>query len=153
MVNLLTISCLLLTAVNGIVYIERVTSDFNAKIVDLKIIYAHNSNGDAEVNVTFVTNVTITKILVYARLAIPENKDDNKYRRELVRTVIDAEKIFKGAQTNFLVNVFYNCISRYVDFELKLPLVPVGTEKKLIQMFHNFIIHFTIRERTGSSMS
>lgn len=52
------------------------------------------------VNVTNVNHVTMTKLLAYVSVCVPENRHDREYKRELVRTVADVEKVFEGLQSN-----------------------------------------------------
>lgn len=107
-------------------YIERMTSDFNPKLCDFKVAYTHNENGDAVTNLTFDIHVNITKLLVYFNFKVPENKEDHEYRREMIKTVIDGGKLFKGSQSNYLVKFFFQSVAKYSDFDLKLPLAPVS---------------------------
>lgn len=121
-----TIFCLFPALVDCIIYIDRVTSDFNPKLLEFKVAFNHNLKGEAVTNVTFVTHVDIIKLLVYVKFAVAENKDDREYRREMVRTVIDGGKLFKGSQSNYLVKFFFESIAKGTNFEWKFPLAPVG---------------------------
>lgn len=133
--------CFFVATTNCVVYINRVTKEVDSKFGDIKIVYTHNAKGDSVTNATFMTLCNITKMMVYMKLAVPENKNDREYKRELVRTVIDAEKIYKGSHSNFLVKIFFDCVLKYADFEFKLPLAPVVI---LSNLFKEFSIIFFI---------
>lgn len=120
-----TIFCLFPVIVNCVIYVDRVTSDFNPNLVDFKIAYNHNSKGEAVTNVSFVTRVEMIKLLVYLKFSVAENKDDRECRREMLRTVIDGGKLFKGSQSNYLIRLFFDSIAKGTDFEWKLPFPPV----------------------------
>lgn len=142
MLKLSTVLCLVPVLSNCIVYIDRVTKDFNPKVlIDFTVEYTHNSNGDAVVNVTIVSVVTITKLLAYGQVRLPENKDDREYRREFIRTVFDVTKTLNGSQSNFLVKFFCDNVMKYADFEMKFPVGPVGIRNIQFQLRYESFCH------------
>lgn len=78
----------------------------------------------------------IEKVIAYGRFSVPENHYDHKYRRELLRTVLDVEKIFKGVTTNFLAKSVLDVMKGSVDFQCTFPI------KKVIEI-ENGVIHDT----------
>lgn len=111
---------------SSIAYVDRVESDCNPKFGNLSINFTHNARGDSVTNVTFVFHVTITRILLYASLRAPENANDREYKRKLVNTVVDLEKVLKGFQSNIWVKGYVDNVLKSMDFEFKLPLRPVS---------------------------
>lgn len=118
-----------------LIYIDRLQSDFNPKLVNMTINFTHNNKGESVVNTTFLNHVTITKLTVYVSLRVPENKNDRECKRELVKTVVDLDKVFKGLQTSSVVNGFIRNILQYLDFEVKLPFLPVSSKIKDLRLF------------------
>lgn len=127
MAKVAIIFCLLPVFTSCLVYIDRVKSGFNPKMCNLTINYTHNEKGESVTNVTIVNHVNITKLFVYVSVRIPENRNDREYSREVIRTVVDLEKVFNGLQSNPLVKGYADNILKHVDFEIKLPFKPVSS--------------------------
>lgn len=113
-----------------VIHIDRITTDFNKKLLDFKISYTHNSNGDSVTNVTLKSYVNVTKMLAYVSLRMPEDSNDREYRRELLKTVVDLEKVSNGAQSNPIVRSYVNILMQYKDFVVKFPFRPVSTKSR-----------------------
>lgn len=122
-----------------ITYIDRVESDCNPKFGNLSIKYTHNAEGHSVTNATVVNFVTVTKLLVYVSLLIPENKYDREYRREVLKTVVDAEKVLRGLQSNPITKGFIDNILKYIDFEVKFPAGPVSKPSMHTQYSFSFL--------------
>lgn len=68
----------------------------------------------------------IEKVLAYGLVTIPENRDDKCFKKELLRTTVDIDKIFKGIATNFITKSIVNDWKANLNFEPKFPLKKVG---------------------------
>lgn len=124
--KVLIIFCVFPMFVSCIIYFDRVTSDFNPKLVDFAIAFTNNSKGASVTNLTFTTHAIIAKCVAYVRMTTPENENDRDYRLEVLRTVVDIDKVFKGSQTNPLIKMFIDSILKYADFKIQFPLKVVS---------------------------
>lgn len=117
-----------LPIISSLTYIDNAIVESNFKYMNMSIVYTHNERGSSVSNITFESTVTILKMLVYVKVKIAEDQSGSQYKRELLKTVIDVEKLFKGSQGNFVVRAFVNNISRFMDFNMKFPIKPVSFE-------------------------
>lgn len=120
---------LFLPTVCGLTYIDNAVVEPNPAYANITLAYTHNEMGSAIMNFTFEFKVTIKKVLLYIKISIPENENDNHYQKEIIRTVLDVEKIFKDTESTFMVKAVINSIRKFMDFELKFPLLPVRSCK------------------------
>lgn len=114
-----------LPIVCGLTYVDHVIVEPNLKYANMTLAYTHNERGSAIMNFTFEFKVTVLKMLLYMKITIPENENDHHFKKELLRTVIDVEKIFKETEATFMVKAVINNIRRFMDFKVKFPLLPV----------------------------
>ena len=68
---------------------------------------------------------SLEKINVYVKVSLPEKPGDNQYRRELMSTVVDVEKLSKGIYSNGLLRVLMENFHKSINYELKFPLKKV----------------------------
>lgn len=115
-----------LPIISGITYIDNVIVEPNLKYANMSIAYTHNERGSSVSNLTFQSKVTISKILLYATVRIAEDQSDSKYKREFIKTVLDLEKVFKGAQNNFVVKAYVDNLKKFMNFKVKFPMRPVS---------------------------
>lgn len=111
------------------VIIKRHDITFNPVISNLT--FWHNCDGSNEcvVNCVITSYFAIEKMKVYMTVKLPENEDDNEFRFQLLKTIIDVEKFFKGCKANPMVHFIVADFFRAIDFEPKLPLPPVRISK------------------------
>lgn len=76
-------------------------------------------------NVALNLLVTMTKLLVYVKFYMPEDSNDKNYRKEVLRTVGDAEKVIKFSHSNFIVKNIIKGFVESIDREIKFPLEKV----------------------------
>jgi hypothetical protein len=86
------------------------------------------------------TLAVITKTLVYIKIKIPENEFDRNFQKEIVRTVMDIEKVVQGTNRNFIINHLAERFLASSQFELKFPLPKVRS----IINFGKFLIFFIV---------
>lgn len=125
MIALFAVSWYFLPIVCGLTYIDHAIVEPNLSYANITLAYTHNERGSAIMNFTFEFKVTVLKILLYIKMSIPENENDSQYKRELLRTVIDVEKVFKESEATFMVKAVINDIRKFMDFKVKFPLLPV----------------------------
>lgn len=67
----------------------------------------------------------IEKLHAYVKFSVPENSDDKHYKKELLRTVVDIEKLFKGIATNFIAKAMIE-FGKVINFERSFPIKKVN---------------------------
>lgn len=110
---------------NAILFIDRHTADYNARLSNWTVTYFSDAKGNSVVNTTIEIFVTLTKMLTYIKVKVSENPFDKEYRRELVRTVIDVAKFMENTQSNPLVREFVNSITKRGQIKIAYPMPPV----------------------------
>lgn len=138
-----------LPLMNSLTYIDNAITESNPKFMNVSFVYTHNERGSSISNVTFETKVTIIKMLVYVKVNIAEDQSALNYNRELMKTVIDVDKLFKGSHVHILVMGFTKSLSRFMDFKMKFPIKPVSFESLIKKSF--FKLAFNRREYIDSS--
>lgn len=90
---------------------------------DMNYSYIHDEKENVHVDFAIRTKAVATKMLLYVKANIAENKDDRKMSREFIRTVIDFDKLIKGLYGNPLLAGFMKSIAKKIDaLNLKSPL-------------------------------
>jgi hypothetical protein len=97
----------------------------------VKINYTMHNNGVSSftVNMTFETLEVFAKMWVYFTVRIPQDKNDNAYQKEYLKTVIDVEKAVRGIQNNFVVSLLMNSFTRAGEEPMKFPMMKVSRVK------------------------
>lgn len=119
-----------LSAVDGGIFVNRITVDTDLKICNVSFTHFDDLNGDGVLNGTFQNFKTITKMLFYTTFKIAEDHNDKEFKRVILSTVYDAEKMVNGKQGNIWLKSFAGVIRRSLHFEFKLPFQPVRIELK-----------------------
>lgn len=114
-------------------YLDRVKIN-NSTIANANVNFRHDEQGHNIINVTFLTSVAITNMRIYFKFNIQEDQNDKTLKKVLVSSVVDVEKVFKGKQSNVIINRIFAAIKKSMTFEYKRPLPP-GTYE-----FVNFTI-------------
>lgn len=70
----------------------------------------------------------VDRVLAYGRFNIPENTDDKYYKREILKTTVDIDKLFKGIATNFITKSIMKDLEGNLNFEPKFPLKKVRAD-------------------------
>lgn len=112
------------TAIRGLVYIDRYTTKSSA-YGNITISFRHDLQGNSITNVTLNNFFTVEKALLYINIKAAEDQNDRDYKITLVKTVADAEKTFKSMQSNLFLRGFTENMIKFIDFDLKFPLPPV----------------------------
>lgn len=82
----------------------------------------------------------VDRVLAYGRFNIPESPDDKHFKREILKTTVDIEKLFRGIATNFITKSILKDLKGNLNFEPKFPLKKV---KDLLQL-RQFMSFFAI---------
>lgn len=108
-----------------IIYIDRFTVESNPKYANVTVAVKHDHEGNGVTNVTIQTFMKTIKVRLYVKIVV---KEDQEYRKELLRTAIDVEKLYKDLQRNVILRNYMSDLKRAMDFELKFPLKPVSVK-------------------------
>lgn len=111
----------------GSVYISRVKVESNAEYGNVSIKYTHDAKGNSVTNGSFTTCVTTNQIVIYFKVMLAEDKNDVVYKKELLRTSVDMDKLFRGLQSSKILKSYIDALKKSMDFEWKLPLAPVSS--------------------------
>lgn len=117
----------LTNSANCILYIDRVEVESNPAVASMLVDYMHDAKGNSVTNATFTTFVTITKSLLYLKMKVAENENDKEFKRQLISSVVDVDKVLKGFQSNFLISRFFAAFRKGMDLNFQHPLAPVGS--------------------------
>lgn len=134
MIKLLFLSCGCAWVVSGLIYIDRHTLEFDKKFTNWNLSYTTGRDRNSVNNFTLQTFTTITKILIYFTCCVAEDSNDKEYRREVVRTVIDLGKLFKGFQGNPLLKGGIENLRKGLKSEFTFPLPPVWSLKIIFEL-------------------
>lgn len=107
-------------------YLNRTETGINPPIANISVDFTHDATGQCIVNATFVTFVTFTKFLIYFKISLPENNFDRDFKRVLVSSVVEVEKVLKGMQSNLIISAIFFALRSSADFEFEMPLPPVN---------------------------
>lgn len=128
----------------AVLHIDKVVHINNKLYNNINSSYYHDEKENVHVDYAIQTKAVASKMLVYVKVNLAENKDDRKFSREFLRTVIDFDKLIKGLYGNPLISNFMKNFMTQVDsLNLKSPLPIVG-------MKDIFCIKYIICSLTGS---
>lgn len=63
---------------------------------------------------------------VYVTVSLPENTADTFYRKEVIRSVFDIEKILKGIRGVPIIGAIMEDFFKAADFAARFPFPPVS---------------------------
>lgn len=115
--------------VNGIIYIDRFTLEFNEEICNWTISIKQVEKASSMTNVTFTPFKTVTKMLTYLTVKVAEDANDREYRRVFVRTVFDCGKLFGGSSGNPLLRTIIDDVQDKLSSPIVFPMEPVSQKK------------------------
>jgi hypothetical protein len=95
--------------------------DNNYNVANFSFVSCNDEQG-IQVNVTMQLKKPLKSWFCYVRLTIPEDKNDQNYRRELFKTSVDVEKTVKNMDGTFIAKLFLEQILTVADFEFKFPI-------------------------------
>lgn len=117
----------LLIEVQGILHIDRVLLENNKKCNNVSEIHEHDKTGNAVVTLDIKTFDTVSKMLLYIKVNLAKDENDDLCRREFLRTVMDVNKLIEGAYGNVLIKGFLaSFISQVKALNITIPLKPVS---------------------------
>lgn len=118
------------------VHLDKIGIDCNLKYTNISIVKVAEDRHVLVVNGRVELFQELLSARFYVSIRIPRDKNDNKYQTEVVRTVVDVDKFFRGAHTNIMVKYFVDSILKSTNFETKFPLRKVN-EINFVEVFAN----------------
>lgn len=112
------------TQLGSIVY-HRIRQECNDKFVELNITLQNDGVHDTIINITFETFGDLENILIISKVNLPEDKNDNLFKKEYFKTTIDLKRMSKMIKGNALMRYVAEHALKSLDFELKFPLKKV----------------------------
>lgn len=105
---------------------HKMSFNFNPKYLNVTANYVNSADSDAVFNVTADVFVTVDSLKAYLRVRLPEDKNDRLFKKDLLKTSIDIEKMLSGNVANFLVKTMVENLLKSFDFEPNFPFPPVN---------------------------
>lgn len=136
---------LLISSASCFLYMNRTTIQTSSTIPNVTIDFFHDASGQCILNLSFTTYVAITKMRVYFKVNLAEDQFDREYKRNIVSTVFEVEKVFKGEQSNLVIKVFFTAIRKSMVFECKMPLQPVSNCSSVKNKIYHFFVQGVYR--------
>lgn len=108
-----------------LLYIDRVEFESNPDLENSTLTFFHDATGNSVTTATFTTFFPITKMMLYIKIKFAEDRNDKEYKRQIVSSVLDIDKVLKGLQSNTFISHFFQDVRNSMDFTFRLPLPPV----------------------------
>lgn len=110
---------------NAILAVNKFEITTNEEVVSGGLATIKNISTGLLISIQGTVMRDIEKLVAYGRFNVPENHYDHKYSKELLRTVVDVEKVLKGVTTNFLAKSVLDVLKESLDFQFSFPIKKV----------------------------
>lgn len=114
--------------VNSILLVHIVDISQNVSLVKINIEYFNDNVHDTVINVKIETFALLNNIRLYIKVDVYKNRND-QFDTNLANTVIDVEKLFRGALANPIIRTVTESLLENANFKLHFPLNPVSFDK------------------------
>lgn len=116
--------------VNGVILVDQVKIALaDTSLANGSITFINDGVHDSIMNLSVQFFRTILNIKTEAKIYAPEDKNDKTYRRIFFQTTVDAARLLRGIEGNFVIKVFMENFLKCLDFKPKFPLKPVSSLK------------------------
>lgn len=105
---------------------NRITYEFNQEQVNMTLNYTNNPRQDTVINATGTIFNDIENLIMYLKVNVQEDKNDEDFRKPFFRTVVDIKKLLIGTYGNYIASTLMDGIKKSTDFELKFPFKKVN---------------------------
>lgn len=102
--------------------INYVNINCNYKFANLSV---QVTNGSL-INARFEVFTAIKRLNIQMKINVPADKDDKNFQKEVFRNSIDYKRLLEGARGNYVIQVLVDNFFKSLDFEPKLPMMPVS---------------------------
>lgn len=100
---------------------DRIASNVNNKTGSIKFDIFNDGVHASVLNVTIEHKFDILQMKMLVKVNLPIDKRDTNYQREILKTNVDVDKLFKGVTGNFVMQAFMEKYLDCIDFEPKFP--------------------------------
>lgn len=129
------------------------TVDSDPQLLNITHNVISDGVNDALMSFTFNLLAKLENTLMYIQVNVPEDKQDEKYRKDLFKTRIDLKKMLDGVNSNFITKSIMEKFQESLEFEMKYPMVPVSAFWVRLfsvhQICHDFPGHLSAHQLFG----
>lgn len=111
---------------NCFLHVNHTIVESDPAIANATVDYIHDATRNCVVNATFFTFVSITSMRIYFKINVAEDQFDREFKKVIVSSVVEVDKVFKGRQSNMFINAVFTEIRKSMTFKYKTPLPPVS---------------------------
>lgn len=109
----------------AIIVISNLTYEHDRELIDLEMNFYNRRGFDSIIDVVLKLRLRVLEAKIYVKLSTQADPNDNDFKTERVRTVVDIKKLLAGINANFLFKGAMEDLLKKADFPLKFPLGPV----------------------------
>lgn len=120
----------LLTFQSATLIINKYEMSHNGDLMTDIRIDIKNIKAGSLVNIQFKLLQDVAKMIIYGRFNIPESSGDREYKKEVLQSVIDVDRLFRGVGTNFISKSVIEEFGKTMNFERKFPIKKVSNCQK-----------------------
>lgn len=103
--------------------------DYNKEFLNVTAEVFNDGVNASVLNATIAISTVVEKVLLYLKVTLQENQNDEKYGKDFIRTVVDADKLLKGIYGNFIAKNLMENFFTSIDFDPKFPLQKVWSKR------------------------
>jgi hypothetical protein len=107
---------------HSILSITDVKLNFNERIVSINYTVVNDKMRGIIANITFNNQAVVTKLWIYLTIRTPTDENDKNFRKKVLQTVFNTEKILSGKQTGFVAKTIMAQYLKASESELKFPM-------------------------------
>lgn len=111
---------------NCIIFIDHIIVSCNYDVANLSMNVVNDGTHDTLISASAEYFAVVDKMIIQLKLNVAENEDDMNYRRELLSTTVNVQKLIKGVEGDFVVKTIMANYIKSADFELKMPINKVS---------------------------
>lgn len=101
-----------------------------------------DGSGSTVLNICIDFNYEVSKITIQFSIAMPKDKNDKNYERVIIKTTVNACKMFQGVLGDFVVKTVMDTLRDSADFELKCPFPKVDSISNFCQISQIIVSFF-----------
>jgi hypothetical protein len=109
-----------------IVILKELKVTSNKNVVKLNYTLHNDGINSFVFNLTWDHLADFAKMWIYFTVRTPLTKNDKNCRNELIKSVVDVEKVLKGSQSNSLILLVAQKLKPFIVDEFKFPLRKVS---------------------------
>lgn len=108
------------------VYLNRIEYSCDYNVINCTVNHTNSSPHTLLLNIDCDLRKNLSKVVIYAKLRIPEDSNDRDFKKVILSTTIDLRKLFNGAHSSGLVKAFIKPFLSSMNFEPEFPIKAVS---------------------------